>query len=140
MKKKFSVKWKGSRQVRKQKKYRANAPLHLRKRFMSANLSKELRQKYGRRNVTLRKGDKVKIMRGEFRAKIGKISDIDLRKTRITIEGIQKQKKDGTKINVYFQPSKVQIVELIEGKKRNLAKEKNPEEAKEKKEEEKNAS
>ncbi len=45
MKKKFSTSWKASRQIRKQRKYRENAPLHLRNKFMTANLSKELRKK-----------------------------------------------------------------------------------------------
>jgi large subunit ribosomal protein L24 len=120
MKSKFSTSWKASKQVRKQRKYRANAPLHLRKRFLSSNLSKELRQKYGRRNVTLRKGDKVTVMRGSFHGKTGKVGNVNFKRTRITIEGIQRQKKDGTKINVYFHPSKVQIIEVSEGKNRNL--------------------
>src|SRR3989338_176397 len=46
MKNKFSTKWKESKQPRKQRKYRANAPLHLRKKFVNVNLSKELRKKY----------------------------------------------------------------------------------------------
>ena len=62
MKQKFSTKWKSSKQPRKQRKYLANAPLHLKKKFISVNLSKELRKKHGKRNVSLRKGDIVKIM------------------------------------------------------------------------------
>lgn len=113
MKSKFSVKWLGSKQARKQRKYRANAPLHLRHKLMSANLSKELRKKYNKRSLPLRKDDNVKIMRGKFKGKSGKVSDVDLSRTRISIAGIQNQKKDGTKINVYFNPSKLQIQELI---------------------------
>lgn len=128
MKKKFSTSWISSKQTRKQRKYLANAPLHIRKNFMSANLSEELREKISRRNVTLRKGDKVKIMRGEFKNKTGKVNSVDLKKARISIEGLQKQKKDGTKVNVYFHPSNVQIIELMEGKKRNLAKKSKKEE------------
>ena len=73
MKQKFSKHWKASTQPRKQRKYRAKAPLHVIKRFLSANLSKDLRKKYGKRNLTLRKGDTVKVMRGKFRKKQGKI-------------------------------------------------------------------
>ena len=50
MKKKYSNSWKGSKQPRKQRKYRANAPLHTRHKMASANLSKELRKKYSKRN------------------------------------------------------------------------------------------
>ena len=114
MKKKFSTAWKSSRQTRKQRKYRANAPLHIRNKFMAGNLSKDLRKKYGTRNISVRKGDTVKIMRGEFKKRTGKINAVDLKNERITIEGIQRKKKDGTKINVYFHPSNVQIVEIKE--------------------------
>jgi len=122
MKKKFSTKWKASKQKRKQRKYRANAPLHLRRKFMSANLSKELRKKYGRRSFPLRKGDMVKVMRGKFKGKTGKVSEVDLKKLIVSIEGIQRQKKDGTKMNVYFNPSNLQIQELnLEDRKREIA-------------------
>ena len=112
MKQKFSKHWKASTQPRKQRKYRAKAPLHVIKRFLSANLSKDLRKKYGKRNLTLRKGDTVKVMRGKFRKKQGKILEIKLKKQKVTIEGIQITKKDGSKVNVRVQPSNLQIVEL----------------------------
>jgi len=105
--------------VRKQRKYLANAPLHIRRKLLSANLSKELRKKYGRRSFLLRKGDNVKVMRGKFRGKTGKIGNVDLKKLRVSIDGLQRQKKDGTKVNVYFAPSNLQIQELVlEDKKR----------------------
>ena len=97
MKKKFSTHWVSSSQTRKQRKYRANAPLHIRNKFVSANLSKELRKKLGTRNIAIRKGDTVKIMRGSFSTKTGKVNSVDLKRMRISIEGIQKKKKDGTK-------------------------------------------
>ena len=112
MKQEFSTSWIGSKQPRKQRKYRYNLPLHLRHKLMSANLSKDLRKKYGRRSVPLRKSDTVKIMRGKFKKKTGKVSIVSLRKLKVAIEGMQVQKKDGTKVNVYFDPSNLQIVEL----------------------------
>jgi len=119
MKQKFSKHWKASKQPRKQRKYKANAPLHVRHKMISANLNKELRKKYGKRSFPLRKGDNVKIMRGEFKKKTGKIASVDLKRLRISIEGIQKSKKDGTKMNVWFNPSNLQIKELnLDDKKR----------------------
>lgn len=112
MKQKFSNKWIGSKQPRKQRKYRANAPIHLRINLMSANLSKDLRKRYEKRSFPIRKEDRVKVMRGEFKGKTGKINLIDLKKYRVAIDGIQKSKKDGTKVNVYFAPSNLQVQEL----------------------------
>ncbi|MDP2925427.1 MAG: 50S ribosomal protein L24 [Nanoarchaeota archaeon] len=119
MKNKFSNQWRASKQPRKQRKFVANAPLHIRHKMISANLSKELRKKYGKRNFSLRKGDSVKVMRGEFKGKTGKIEKVDVKKTLVLIAGIYRSKKDGTKINVNFHPSNLQIRELeLEDKKR----------------------
>ena len=112
MKKYFSVKWKSSKQQRKQRKYRANAPLHIKRKMLSANFSKELRKKYGKRNFPLIKGDDVIVMRGEFKDKMGKIANINLKKIKVAIDGIYKSKKDGTKISIKFDPSNLQIREL----------------------------
>lgn len=119
MKNKFSKKWKASKQPRKQRKYRANAFLHIKHKFVSANLSKELRKKYNRRNIPLIKGDQVKIMRGEFKGKINKIEKVNIKKSRVMISNINRTKKDGSKIKVYFDPSNLQLTELnLEDKKR----------------------
>ena len=112
MKKKFSKAWKSSKQPRKQRKYLANAPIHLKRKIMSINLSKELRTKYSRRNIVAKKGDTVKIMRGRFKNKKGKIIEIKIKMTKIFIEGVQVKKQDGSKVNVKLQPSNLQLIEL----------------------------
>lgn len=112
MKSQFSTHWISSSQPRKQRKYRANAPLHIKHRFLSANLSKSLREKHGKRSLPLRKGDEVLVMRGSFKKKKAKISSIYLKNTRIVLEGIQRTKKDGIKVNVFFNPSVLQIQTL----------------------------
>ena len=119
MKKKFSKSWKASKQPRKQRKYLANAPLHIRKKFVSVNLSKELRKSHGRRNIPVKKGDTVKIMRGKFKSKQGKVTEVKLKLSKVSVEGIQVKKQDNSKVNVRLQPSNLQIIELnLEDKKR----------------------
>jgi len=120
MKKKFSTKWKASTQPRKQRKFKANAPLHLKKKVLSVNLSKELRKKHSKRNIPLRKGDIVKIMRGKFKKKQGKIIKILKKTEKIYIEGIQAKKIEGSKVDVPIKASNLQIIELnLEDRKRN---------------------
>jgi len=117
MKLKFSNSWISSKQPRKQRKYRYNAPLHKKHKFLSANLSKELRKKYGKRSLPLRKGDEVLVMRGSFKKKKAKVQNIINRK--VLLEGIQRTKKEGTKVPVFFNPRALQIVSLnLEDKKR----------------------
>jgi large subunit ribosomal protein L24 len=119
MKQKFSTSWISSIQVRKQRKYRYNAPLHLRHKFLSANLSKELRAKYSKRNVPLRKDDEVLVMRGKFSKKKGKILLVNLKTSKVKIVGLTRKKVDGTEINVPFDPSNLQIIDLnLDDKKR----------------------
>lgn len=123
MKQKFSKSWKTSKQPRKQRKYLANAPLHLRKKFVGANLSKELRKKYGKRSIPIRKGDSVKVMRGKFKGKQGKVTQVKLKTSKIIIEGIQIKKRDGSKVNAPMRPSNLQIIELnLEDRKRKVSK------------------
>ena len=131
----FSASWKSSTQPRKQRKYSANAPLHIKRKFLSMNLSKELRKKYKKRNIPARKGDTVKIMVGKFKKKTGKIVSIDVKTSKVKIDGIVIKKQDGSKVNVRIHPSNLQIVELnVEDKKRMKIKdkksEKKPEEKK----------
>ena len=109
MKKEFSTAWKQSKQPRKQRKYRANAPLHIRHKFLSAQLSKELKKKYSKSSLPLRVGDEVLVMRGSFAKKKAKVISVDLTRTRVTLENVMRSKKDGTKIKVYFHPSSLQI-------------------------------
>ena len=119
MKNKFSKHWKASKQPRKQRKYAANAPLHLKRKLLSVNLSKELRKKIKKRNVVVRKGDTVKIMRGKFKTKSGKITEVNVKTSKVKIEGIMVKKQDGSKVNIKMRPSNLQIIELnLEDKKR----------------------
>ena len=114
MKNKFSTNWRESKQPRKQRKYRANAPLHLRKKFVNVNLSKDLRKKQKKRSIQIKKGDKVKIMRGGFSGEVGKVLEVNLKKSLVIVEGIQVKKRDGSKVNIKLQPSNLQIIELSE--------------------------
>ncbi len=122
MKKEFAISWNRSIQPRKQRKYRYNAPLHIRQKFISSHLSKELREKYNARALGLRKGDKVKIMRGKFKKKTGKVERVDLKREKIYITGIELIKSDGSKALIPLRPSNLMITELnLDDKKRKMS-------------------
>ena len=79
---KITTSWKKSTQVRKQRKYIYRAPLHLKQKMMHAHVAKSLREKHnGIRQIQVRKGDKVKIARGEFRGKEGKVEKVGMSPT-----------------------------------------------------------
>jgi len=119
MKSIFSTSWKSSKQPRKQRKYLYNAPRHIKKKLVSTMLSKELREKYNKRNVPIRKGDKVKILRGQFKGKTGEVIRVDLRNLKVNINKIELLKKDGNKVFYPLSPSNLMITELkLDDKKR----------------------
>jgi large subunit ribosomal protein L24 len=119
MKTKFSTSWKASKQPRKQRKYRNNAPLHIKRKLIGTHLSKQLRDKYGKRAVEPKKGDSVKILRGQYKGKTGKIERTNVKQGLVYITGIDITKKDGTKSLRPLQPSNMIITELsIDDKKR----------------------
>jgi large subunit ribosomal protein L24 len=112
MKSAFNKNWKASKQPRKQVKYASNAPNHIRRKFLSANLDKELRKKHGIRNIEVRKGDEVKIMRGSFKGKQGKVGIVDLQNIRVQIDGVQRSRLGGEKVATWFNPSNIKIIQL----------------------------
>ena len=112
MKKRFSSSWKSSKKPKKQRKYRYNAPLHIKQKFIHAHLSKELRKKYKTRRLGLKKGDKVTLLRGQFKKHTGNVERVDLKKTKVYVSGIEIAKKDGTKTTYPIDPSNILITEL----------------------------
>ena len=112
MRKKFSRHWVKSRQKRKQRKYRHNAPLHLRQKLVSAHVEKALKKSYGKRSLPVRKGDEVMVLRGEFRKKKGNVTRVDLKKLKIYIENVKKKKVSGQETEVAMDPSNVMITKL----------------------------
>ncbi|MCQ5377248.1 MAG: 50S ribosomal protein L24 [Candidatus Methanomethylicia archaeon] len=84
----------------------------MRAKSMTAHLSKDLRDQYGRRSVGLRKGDTVTVTRGDYKGHEGKVSGIMTSEGRITIEGVTMKKMDGTTKPVMISPSKVMVTKL----------------------------
>lgn len=104
--------WISSKKPNKQRKYRFNAPLHIKGKFLNVHLSKELRAKHKVRALRVRVGDKVKIMRGKFKKQEAKVEEVDVKKTIIYLSKIEHTKRDGSKARHPINPSNVMIVEL----------------------------
>ncbi len=98
----------------KQRKARANAPLHLKKRMMSAHLDSALMKEFNVRSVPVRKGDTVRIIRGnkDFKTSEAKVANVDLKNLKIIIENITIPKADGTQKPKPVDPSDVLLTKL----------------------------
>merc|ERR1712205_67905 len=79
---------------RKCRKAHFSAPSHIRRKVMTASLSKDLRTKHGVRSLPIRKDDEVQIVRGKH------------------VDRIIKEKTNGAQVPVPIHPSKVQITKL----------------------------
>jgi large subunit ribosomal protein L24 len=92
---------------REQRKRLYQAPLHIRYKQFSAPLSPELKRAHNTNAVPVRTGDTVRLMRGDRKGFEGKVSRVDRKKYRIFVEGINREKVDGTSVPVPIHPSKV---------------------------------
>jgi len=95
-----------------QRKRLFQAPLHARHKQFSAPLSPELKKSRGFNAIPLRKGDTVRVMRGDRKGIEGKVGKVDYKRYRITVDGVTREKVDGTAIPVLIHPSKVMIINL----------------------------
>lgn len=96
----------------KQIKRMHNAPLHIKRKWISAHLDENLLLKYDKRAIPVIKGDTVRIMRGNFRGHEDKVVKVSTKKNTLEIEGITMSKADGNKIAKPIHHSNVMITKL----------------------------
>jgi len=118
----WSRSWKSSTDPQKQRKYRQNAPQHVKDNFISANLSHNLRDELGTRNLGIRNGDRVRVMRGDRKGAEGIVNNIDRENERVYIDGVEKEAVDGSVHQIPLRPSNVQIQSLNLGDEERLDK------------------
>ena len=79
---------------------------------MSSHLCKDLKAKYNVRSIPVRKGDTVKIMRGTYKGRAGKVQAVYRRRWCIYIEKLVKEKVNGQQAQLPIDPSNVEITTL----------------------------
>jgi large subunit ribosomal protein L26e len=97
---------------RKARKAHFQAPSSLRRKLMSAPLSKELREKYKIRSIPVRKDDEVVVARGSYKGREGKVSQVYRLKWAVQIEKVTKEKANGASVPLKLDASKVVITKL----------------------------
>jgi large subunit ribosomal protein L24 len=104
--------WVSSTSPKKQRKYRMNAPLHIKRKMLSVHLSKELRAKYKTRNILLKKGDSVIITRGKFKGQEGKVDKVYTKQLKVSVDSAKNITKKGNKVPFKIRPSALIITDL----------------------------
>ncbi|CAO3673364.1 unnamed protein product [Rhizopus microsporus] len=114
---KFSADVSSSR--RKSRKANFTATSDVRRKIMSAPLSKELREKYGVRSIPVRKDDEVMVVRGTYKGREGKVVQVYRKKWVIHIDRVTREKVNGATVPIGIDTSKVVVTKLKLDKSRN---------------------
>lgn len=101
-----------SKKARKQRAFSAHLDLHQQQKRLSVHTSKELRKETKKRSVSLRKGDMVKIVRGEHRGKSGKITKVSYENGKAFIEKLLAKKAGGKEAFIPIHASNLVLTEL----------------------------
>jgi len=105
-----------SKKPRKQRKSLFNYKNHQRSKLLSTRVADFLREEYGIKNLPLRVGDDVRIVKGEFKDFEGEVIEIT-RDQRAKIKEAKFEKSDGTEFNPSIHISNLIITKFIKEKK-----------------------
>ncbi|PAV24024.1 ribosomal L24 [Pyrrhoderma noxium] len=97
---------------RKSRKAHFSAPSSVRRKIMSSALAKDLRAKYNTRSLPIRKDDEVRIVRGKFKGREGKVTQVYRKKWVIHVDRVQRDKSNGASSPIGIHPSNVVITTI----------------------------
>lgn len=106
------VKKPSSKSPRKQRRRVYNAPMHERKKLLKCQLDEFLQEEYGLRSLVIKKGDLVRIMRGQFRDTESKVTNVSYKKGIVYLDNTSITKADGKEAAVPIHPSNIMLVKL----------------------------
>ena len=106
------VKKPSSKSPRKQRRQVRNAPMHERKKYLKCRLDEFLQEEYGLRSLVIKKGDLVRIMRGQFRDTESKVISVSYKKGVVYLDNTSITKADGKEAPVPVHPSNLMLVKL----------------------------
>ncbi|NHJ87392.1 MAG: 50S ribosomal protein L24 [Asgard group archaeon] len=101
-----------SKQPSKKRKQLYTAPLHTRRKILTAPLTPVLAEKEGIKQLVIRKGDTVRIRKGSFKGIEGEVSKVDYKTMRLTVEGITFEKSDGSAQHFPVRACNCEIINL----------------------------
>jgi len=99
-------------QPRKQRKRLFSLSLHEKRKLLTATLDKPLRTKFQRRNLEVRKGDKVKVLTGKFKGVEGEIMNINLSESKVYVDKVVSKKRDGTEVIKAIPASNLMLIDI----------------------------
>ncbi|CEP20655.1 60S ribosomal protein L26-A AltName: Full=L33; AltName: Full=YL33 [Cyberlindnera jadinii] len=88
------------------------APSSIRRKLLSAPLSKELQEQYKIKALPIRKEDQVLVVRGSKKGQEGKVSSVYRLKFAVQVDKLTKEKSNGASVPINIHPSKLVITKL----------------------------
>ncbi len=100
--------------------YRAS--YNTRSKQLTCHLSKDLRNKHGKKRNRVMVGDTIKVIRGEYTGVDAKVTKIFADQGTVSIEGVKKEKSKGEKVDIAIHVSNLLITNLNDEGKRKITK------------------
>jgi large subunit ribosomal protein L24 len=97
---------------RQQRKAMFTADLFERHRRMAVPLSRELRRRYGRRHLPVRKGDTVRILSGSYVGREERVAKVDLQGYSVTLDNVTGKTGDQKLKPLPIRPSHLILTKL----------------------------
>ena len=110
---------------RAQRKLQLSAPSSIRRKLMSCHLTKTLRDEHKLRALPIKRGDEVKILKGKWKGKKGKVVQVYRKRNCIYVDKVQREKQNGQTIYLPIKPCYCVVEKLFINKDRTKTIERN---------------
>ena len=101
-----------SAQPRRQRRAMYEAELGERRKRISAPLSRDLRGRYGRRSVPIRKGDTVRVLSGSYIGREERVAKVNRRDYTVTLDNVTMKTGDQKLKALAIRPSALVLTRL----------------------------
>ncbi|MEM0129566.1 MAG: 50S ribosomal protein L24 [Thermoplasmata archaeon] len=100
------------RSPRRQRRLLYRASPTERRRRMTVPLSRELRARFHRRSIPLRKGDTVRVLRGSFEGREERVASVDRRSLSVVLDNVTVKTGESKQTALPIRPASLVIVRL----------------------------
>ena len=102
----------GTTKPKTTRKAQRNAPLHIRRKYISAPLSPSLKTQHGAKTMPVIEDDTVQIVKGDRKMTEGKVLRVNINESKLFIEGVSRTRLDGTTVQIPIRSENVMITKL----------------------------
>ena len=102
-----------TRKPTKQRKRLYQGALHTKRKLIVAPIDKKLREQIGKKSISVRKGDTVKILVGSHKGKSGKVEKVDYSKAKVFVKEIIYKTNKGVEKLLPLTASNLVITDVV---------------------------